>query len=86
MNKEKLKNLVKMATMKSVPIPTKPGIVQKKTNYLDTFCGAEESRIMFRYRLQYFLKISDMGLTENQRSCQNNKETILPDGAVHCGD
>ena len=66
MNKEKLKKLVKMATMKSVPIPTKPGIVHKKTNYLDTFCGAEESRIMFRYRLQYFLKISENGLNENQ--------------------
>ena len=49
MNKEKLKNLLKMATIKTVPIPTKAGLVQKKTNYLDTFCGAEESRIMFRY-------------------------------------
>ena len=50
MNKENLKKVLKMATVKTIPIPNKPpGLGQKKTNYLDTFCGAEESRIMFRY-------------------------------------
>ena len=48
MIEEKLKNLLRMATMKNIPTPDKPGQQEKKTNYLDTFCGSEESRIMFR--------------------------------------
>ena len=48
MIKERLKKLLKMATMKNVPIPNKPGQPEKKTNYLDTSGGAEESTIMMR--------------------------------------
>ena len=49
MIKEKLKILLKMASMTTQQqTPTKPGKVEKKTNYLDTFCGKGESRIMFR--------------------------------------
>ena len=56
MNKENLKKVLRMTTIKTIPIPTKtPGLGQKKTNYLDTFCGNEESRIMFRYRFYIYI-------------------------------
>ena len=48
MNKEKLKILLKMASMMSNQQPNKPGPTQKKTFHMDMFSGTGESRIMFR--------------------------------------